>query len=64
MSLQGQNGVSIMAAPDDFNRRYLKAGLGDQAAAETALSIVVNFVQGSRRRFARGGLADMLELVT
>ena len=64
LSLQGQNGVSIMAAPDDFNPRYLKAGLGDQAAAEAALSIVVNFVQGSRRRFARGGLADMLELVT
>ena len=59
-----QDGLSVMAAPDDFKQRYVEAKLGDQTTAEAAFSLGVSLFQGSRVRSTHSDLADIIELVT
>ena len=61
---QNRNSLSIMAAPDDFKRRYVEAKLGDQTAAEAAFNLGVSLFQGSRWRSTHSDMAAMIELVT
>ena len=62
-SMVDSDGVSPSANAEQFVRRYIETGLGDQSAAQAALELLKTGSLPFGRRVTAGDLADRIELV-